>query len=227
MNDLRELVEAHTERLLLTARALDDVAAASLCTGWSRGHILTHIARNADGIAAMVRAGLDDSGETMYASNERRDADIEDGASRPLADLVADVETTARTVADQLRRLRPQDDDTRVERTPGGMRIRLANLPRMRLREVVYHHVDLAAGFSFADVDPDLLHLFLDGELRTLGSVAPELGLTVHTDEGERFSPADGGAFVEGPAAGVLLWLARGDASGVRSERLPELPAGR
>ena len=43
----------------------------------------------------------------------------------------------------------------------------------MRLRELVFHHVDLLAGFGFADVDPEVQRLLLREEVRRLRAVRP------------------------------------------------------
>src|SRR5256885_1453499 len=44
-------VDRATSRLLATAAAPDgDPTAPSLLPGWSRGHVLSHVARNADGL---------------------------------------------------------------------------------------------------------------------------------------------------------------------------------
>jgi len=45
-----------TTRLLASASALTDQQAreASLLPGWSRGHVLTHVARNADGLQNLL-----------------------------------------------------------------------------------------------------------------------------------------------------------------------------
>ena len=50
---------AATTRLLATATAISDTQARepSLLPGWSRGHVLTHIARNADGLGNLLRFG--------------------------------------------------------------------------------------------------------------------------------------------------------------------------
>ncbi|MGL5853177.1 MAG: maleylpyruvate isomerase N-terminal domain-containing protein, partial [Phycicoccus sp.] len=72
-----DVLSAHTARLLVSARGLDDPGTMSLCAGWTRGHVLTHVARNADGLAALVRAAVDGTGETMYAGDAERDAEIE------------------------------------------------------------------------------------------------------------------------------------------------------
>jgi maleylpyruvate isomerase len=44
-------VDRATDRLLATVSSLtgDDVAVPSLLPGWTRGHVLTHLARHADG----------------------------------------------------------------------------------------------------------------------------------------------------------------------------------
>ena len=189
---LVDAVRSHTDLLLGTARALDDATAPSLCVGWSRGHVLTHLARNGDGMAALVRTAVDGTGETMYLSDQARDADIDAGAPRPLPELVADLEHSAAVLAAALPRLGPDHHGIRLERTPGVHLMRAARIPFLRLREVVYHHVDLDAGFTFVDVEPWLVQLYFADEGARL-------------DESERHRAL----------AGDLLWRARG----IRTER--------
>ncbi len=225
MSDPLADLDRHTDLLLATARGLDDLTTDSLCVGWSRGHVLTHVARNADGLAALVRAAVDGSGETMYVGDDQREADIEAGARRPLTEQLVDLTESAAELATQLRRLGPEHAHLRLERTPGGMRVRIGNLPRMRLREVVYHHVDLDAGFAFDHVEADLLRQFLTLEVRILNAideVSPDgPDMTLRADEGESWTVGEGATVVEGSRAGLLAWLARGIPDGVRSERLP------
>lgn len=168
MSTFSAAIGPHTELLLRTARSLDDTNAASLCVGWTRGHILTHLARNADGLAALIRAAADGTGETMYASDQARDAAIDAGARRDLDALVDDVEHSATTLAALLPRIEGLDPDTEVERIPDGPRFRIGQLPFLRLRELVYHHVDLDAGFTFHDVGPELIAAFLADEYARL-----------------------------------------------------------
>src|SRR6266487_233065 len=87
-------VGAATDRLLATAAALSDAQARepSLLPVWSRGHVLTHIARNADGLANLLRWAGTGRETPMYASAASRTADIAAGY-RPAdwpADFVAD-----------------------------------------------------------------------------------------------------------------------------------------
>ncbi len=169
--DLIPLVDRHTALLLATAENLDSAGTASLCPGWTRGHILTHVARNADGLTRLARAALEGTGETMYASTERRDEAIDAGAGRSLPDLVEDVRSSAAELRRWLARVDPSSE-VLLERTPGGPTLRAGVLAFLRIREVVYHHADLDAGFGFEDVEEDLVALFLRDEVTRLAPAA-------------------------------------------------------
>jgi maleylpyruvate isomerase len=220
----------HTDRLLDTAARLDDPGAESLCEGWSRGHVLTHVARNAEAIERLARWAMDGTRREMYPGGTgARDAEIEAGAGRSVAALVEDVRATAAALAPVLDRLvtAPRAVD-RVEMR-GGYGVSPDVLPTMRLREVVFHHVDLAAGFTFADVETDLARRFVDDAVARLGRAEPGLAVSLRSDEGDtwQLGAEDAArAEVSGPVSGLLLWLARRDPSGVRSDRLPDLPRG-
>lgn len=218
-----------TERLIATADALgaDDVSAPSLCVGWSRGHVLSHLARNADALSRVCRAVLTGEADTMYDSDEARDAEIEDGAGRTATALAEDVRTSAAELAPEIARIGVEHVGRTVERVPGGRLISAERVPFMRLREVVWHHVDLDAGYTFADAPDELVRLFLDDAVSRLGSSAGAPGLIVRTTEGDEWTIGDGSAEVSGPRPGVLLWLARGVATGLdESSSLPTLPHG-
>ena len=87
MNEARHSLDrlaAATGRLLASASTLSDAQARepSLLPGWSRGHVLTHIARNADGMVNLLRWARTGTQTPMYASAQSRAADIEAGAGR-------------------------------------------------------------------------------------------------------------------------------------------------
>ncbi len=221
-----DAVADHTEAFLRTARALDDVHAPSLCEGWTRGHVLTHVARNADGLAALVRTAVDGTGETMYLSPQARDEDIEAGAGRPAPEQVDDVDRTARALAAELPRLTPEQAEVRLERTPGKFLIKAKNIPFMRLRELVFHHVDLLGGFGFGDLEPELQRLLLDEEVRRLRAADPPLDLTLRTPDGDEWTVGAGTASVVGERGALLGWLGRGLTDGLTGDPLPQLPEG-
>lgn len=225
--EILPLVAVHTDRLLDTARGLDDPAAPSLCAGWSRGHVLTHVARNADGLVRLVRSTVDGTGETMYDSREKRNADIDAGADRPTDDLVADVESSAAALAEELPRVGPEHADRPLERTPGDIRGTGAEIALMRLRELTWHHVDLDAGFGFADLEPDLVRFFVEEEVERVRESQDAPDVTIRSTEGDEWTIGLGTAQVSGDRAALLGWLARGLTEGVSGDPLPRLPAGR
>src|SRR5437764_13485554 len=149
---------AATERVLVTATALSDAQARepSLLPGWSRGHVLTHIARNADGLGNLLRWAQTGTETPMYASAESRGADIEAGAGRPAADLAADVRESAAALAAEAASM-PDDAWTAQVRALNGPPFPALGVLERRLSEVEIHHVDVAAGYSPADWPEDFL----------------------------------------------------------------------
>ena len=161
----------------------------SLLPGWSRGHVLTHLARNADAIARAL-AGLG-RGERipMYDDEAAREADIEAGAGRPAAELVADLTGSARRLEDTWSALGDAE-------WYGEAVTRTGPLPAVRLigtrwREVEIHRIDLLDGYGPGDwpasfVAP-LLPSLLDPD--RIGRRLPA-GVTVevvNTDSGQRW----------------------------------------
>ena len=83
----------------------EDARAPSLLPNWSRGHVLTHIARNADGIARAMSGALRGEVVRRYPNGTAgRNADIEAGAVRSVAELAADVRELGRTAGPRSRR---------------------------------------------------------------------------------------------------------------------------
>ncbi|MBN9607696.1 MAG: hypothetical protein BGO26_09520 [Actinobacteria bacterium 69-20] len=85
---------AATDRLLATIDAMPAGAFTepSVLPGWSRAHVLAHLALNAKGLAGVLTTIGQPDPLPMYASNERRDGDIDRLAAQPparIADRVA------------------------------------------------------------------------------------------------------------------------------------------
>ncbi len=223
------LVAAETDRVAATAASLGNgaVLGPSLCQGWSRGHVLTHLARNADALVRVCDVALTGTADTMYDDVESRDADIERGARRAAHDQATDVRDTAARLAERLEALRPEHAEVRVERTPGGFPIPVGMVPFMRLREVVYHHVDLDAGYTFASAPAEVVALLLRDAANRLAHDDAPPSVHITTTEGGEHVIGEGTTRVTGSAADVLLWLARGRTDGVHFDGpVPTLPFG-
>lgn len=230
MTEDLSLVAEHTARLVATARGLEDVSAASLCEGWTRGHVLTHVARNAEAVGRLAQWAVTGEPQPMYpGGTQARDADIAAGAGRPPGEQVEDLATTAEALAPRLEALSGPLATDRVEMR-GGLQVEARTLPFLRLRELVFHHVDLDAGFTFEDVEDDLVHRFVDDAVTRLRRHPKAPRLELRSSPGGSWSVAgESGhrATVTGTPAGLLLWLARRDPAGVRVDGpLPELPQG-
>ena len=141
-------VDRATTRLLTTAATLDgDPTAPSLLPGWSRGHVLTHVARNADGLANLLTWAHTGVVTPQYANREQRDKEINAGANRPWDALLADIRESADRFMRTAEALSPEAWTLHLD-TPPGHRSEVAIIPWRRLREVEVHHVDLGLGYE-------------------------------------------------------------------------------
>ncbi len=218
-----KLLEASIERLLLSVQALPDgqVMAPSRLPGWSRGHVLAHLAGATDARTGLLTAARAGTVGQQYPSEDSRARGIEAGARRPPGEIRAGVRAA-------LGRFRaavachPADDWDALGEWLGGHRQPVHRvLPGLR-REIEYHHVDLDIGYRSADWPEDFTREQLaavagsmsrreDGPPVTL--VAPHALLRI----------GDGAlATVTGPATELLAWMTgRGD-----GRELQVTPAG-
>jgi maleylpyruvate isomerase len=147
-----ELCRAAHRRLIATANGLTDdvVSGPSLLPDWTVGHVLTHVARNAEGHTRRLEAALDGAEVARYPGGlEERAADIEAGAGRSARDLASDVAESAERLEDAWSRSVaagwPHQD------LMAGDRWATPESPWRRLREVEVHHVDLGVGYGPED----------------------------------------------------------------------------
>jgi maleylpyruvate isomerase len=161
--------QASHRRLSGTLGSLTDDAARapSRLPGWTVGHVLTHLARNADSHARILEAaGRGEAVEQYAGGYEQRTADIEAGAGRPAVDLVDDV----RRAATALEKAWVAWDGHGLS---GGEEWPCRRLPFLRWREVEIHHVDLGLGYEAADWPADYLAIELPRALATVPDRLP------------------------------------------------------
>jgi len=139
-------------------RRLDaiDPTLPSRLPGWSIGHVLTHVARNADGHRCML------DGLPQYPHGvDGRNRDIDTGARRTWDVLVDDVATTS---AELDARWAMHESWQGTSEMLSGTRP-TALLPFLRQREVEVHRSDLGLGYEYDDMPSD----YLRQELRLMG----------------------------------------------------------
>lgn len=227
LSDNLSLLAHETSLLMATAVDLDDEAMrrASLCEGWTRAHVLSHIARNADGLANLVSWAVTGTPRAMYDSPEARDADIAAGATRAAEEILTDLEDSAARLAAAAAGLAGAPEQAEVEMRR-GRKVLGGQLPTLRLMEVVIHHVDLDAGYTFADADPGFVKRAIANSVNRMTASAEAPSVTLRSDEGDAWSIGDGSQVVTGSNAALLLWLTRGNGAGVSSHAgLPRLPS--
>jgi maleylpyruvate isomerase len=223
---LAETVTA-TDRLLTGLAELSDadLRAPSLLPGWSRGHVVAHLCRNADAVTNLVDWAATGHERPMYTSQAARDAAIEAGAGRPVAEQLADAEESSERFLAAARALPRERWEIEVTRVPGSEPFPVRRVAAMRRTEVEVHHADLGATYTAADWPKDFLDHLVSRRRRELAAAGVALVLDL-TDRGEEVVTGRDGPRVTGATADVVWWLlgrGRGERLACSEPRLPDL----
>lgn len=235
----RNLVTAGTALFERALDGLDDAsfAAPTALAGWTRAHVVAHVAANADALvnlATWARTGVE---TPMYASPEQRESGIENGALLPAPQLRKWFSDSAAELDEALGAL-DGESWTRLVRTAQGRTVPATEVPWMRTREVMVHAVDLDGGVTFDDLPTDFLVEVLHDAAakRSRGADGPAV-LLVSTDptdtvDGTHRSTAwpvvgTGEAVqVRGPLAQLAAYATGREHTGLAAdgETIPDLP---
>ncbi|MEU8620772.1 maleylpyruvate isomerase family mycothiol-dependent enzyme [Streptomyces sp. NPDC048623] len=228
VRDLASVREA-TDRLIEAVSSWDnaELAKPSRLPGWTRGHVLAHLSRNADALVNVLR------GMPMYKDAETREADIERDAPRPLDAQLTDLRATA----DRFQALGEEPADwSRTVELRNGVTDSAARVPFRRWVEVALHHVDLGAGYELEDLPEEFVSREIDflADRWSGRPDVPPVTLRLGHDE-DAASWRTGGTEGEpvvlaGTAAELLGWLSgRGDKGAhlavLAGPAVPDLPA--
>jgi maleylpyruvate isomerase len=207
-----ELVDLGTGRLLAEiGRPGLRESGPTLCAGWTVGHVLTHLARNADGLARSAEGAHRGEAVPMYDSAEARSRDIEAGAGRPMPELIADVTRSATRLRDAWAAMTEAGWARSMPHHLAG-ELPLHASPVMRLYEVLIHHVDLTWRYGPADWPAAFVADIMADAPDELAKRLPDgLGVELRaTDTGLELSAGPGAAgqvTVTGPAWALAAWL--------------------
>lgn len=203
----------------------EQVAGPSALPGWTRGHVLTHLARNADALVNLLtwaRTGVE---TPMYPSRRVRDDEIAAGAGRAAAEQRADLaESQGRFMAAAAQM--GEDDWAAVVRWGSDSQEATADLvPWLRLVEIEVHHVDLDLGYTPAHWTPDFVRRQLTRTAEDFRARpdTPAMTLRALDDDTEHVLGDGTGPVVRGPQAALLAWLiGRSDGRGVTMLEHPD-----
>jgi maleylpyruvate isomerase len=150
--ELSDQVDGATQRLLDDARTLSeaDLRAASLLPGWTRAHVLAHVARDADAMRNLLIGARSGQARPAYASAQARDAEIDRDAAVGATELMADLADSAMALRAVARRLPDEAWQVQVLLLD-SVPFPAAGLLSRRLAEVELHHCDLGTGYGAAD----------------------------------------------------------------------------
>lgn len=155
MDDVRATlaeVEAASARLTATVDKLtdDDLRAPSRLPGWTRGHVVAHLARNADSCWNLLEWARTGAMIRQYPDDRVRDTGIEANSGRPAAELRAELRVAVERFALQAATLPATAWRSTVAARSGWTHPAWYVLYR-RWREVEAHHLDLDFGYRHTD----------------------------------------------------------------------------
>jgi maleylpyruvate isomerase len=166
---LSDQIDYATQRLLDAARVIaePDLRQPSLLPGWTRAHVLAHLARSADAMRYLLVGARSGQERPAYSSAQAREADIEYGAGLPAKELMADVAASAmafRSVSKEL----PDDAWRFPVRVLDSAPFPAAQLLTRRLVEVELHHCDLDTRYGPDDWPKAFATMELPEPMRSL-----------------------------------------------------------
>ena len=200
-------------------------AAPSRLPKWTVGHVVTHLARNADGLRRVLVGAKVGEQLQPYASPQARVDDIEAGALRSTETIAKDFRTATEQLSETIETLPPAVWSGTVDLGRGGPTTADVILAA-RLAEVELHHHDLGVDPGLALLDRMQADQLLAALLRSYVRTREVTGLTLVPDGAPMITIGQGGPPIAGAAIDVASWLSgRDDGSRLRvDEPLPELP---
>lgn len=228
--DSRRWVAQGTELISASLEDLgeDDYAVACALPGWTRKHLVAHLAANADAIGNLVNWAATGEPTPMYASKEQRAADIEEGSQQTAGELTNRFVTSADVLKVRMDDLSDEQWDRHVQ-TAQGRTVPASETAWMRAREVMVHAVDLQTSVGFEDLPADFLTALCDDIVAKRGAGdGPAVHLEADDADLTWKIAGDGEAIrVAGNLAAITAYLAGREASGLsaaNADGVPELP---
>ncbi len=201
------------------------MAGPSRLPDWTIGHVVSHLARNADGLRRVLVAANAGRQVQPYDSPEARENDIQSGAQRDAATIAGDLRTANQQLADTIDGLGAETWEFTVDLGRGGPTTADVILAA-RLSEVELHHHDLGIDGGLDLLDNAQANRLLAALMRSYVRTREVNGLTLIPDGADAIRIRGGGQAVAGAAIELVGWLSgRSDGSRLSTAgTLPELP---
>lgn len=208
-----------TDALLRTVDRFtpEDFGAPSLLPGWSRAHVVGHLALNAVGFARAIDGARHGRPVPVYDSAEIRESDINEAATMEVGALREFLFSASGQWREATQGI--TDWHCTFERTPGGPELTIGAAVKARWREVEIHHADLGVGYLPQNWSPAFTHFVFDNVVE---SRRTQVDVTLETIA-DRIDLGQGGTVVRGARHDLAWWLlGRGSGEGLVGD-LPTL----
>ncbi|MCC9310866.1 maleylpyruvate isomerase family mycothiol-dependent enzyme [Kitasatospora sp. RB6PN24] len=228
MHETIKAVAASAARLTAAADRLGDadVRAPAALPGWTRGHVIAHVARSIDAylwLLALARTGVEPGPRQTGTQIGQA---VEEWAVRPAAELAADLADRVAVLLADCETMPEERWDHLVSALAGWRHPASYTLFRA-WREIETHHVDLAVGYRPADWPADYVARALDETLTALHARDFPLGRVTAPDLDRSWEGPTSAVAVRGDGHALLAWLAgREQADSLSADGpLPEPPS--
>lgn len=199
-----------------------DLTAPSGLNGWSRRHLLAHLALNAEALGRLATWARTGVRHDMYASPDQREADIQSCSRRSAPELRDWVARSAAELSRAWDGLSSTQWESEVI-TGQGRSLPARELPWLRAREACVHSLDLDAGATPDEIPPGFWAALVEDIAAWHGARghAPTLDLRA-SDSEDRWCVDGVGprVVVTAPTHELAMWLA-GRTQAAGGPRLP------
>lgn len=200
-----------TKHLVAVVESLSDsdFRTDSRLPGWSKAHVVGHVARNAEALtrlATWARTGVE---TPMYANRSQRAAEIEESATLPPPELRTSLVDTAERLDRELGRLDAGGWSAQV-RSALGRTIPATEVPWMRIREVWLHATDIGDDTLFDEIPGGVVDLLLNDVCANLSGKDGCPPVTVAPADRNKvwqLGAGDPGVTARGRAAELVGWV--------------------
>ncbi|MFF9287308.1 maleylpyruvate isomerase family mycothiol-dependent enzyme [Streptomyces griseosporeus] len=200
-------VAVSAERFVTTVAVLEDdeLRAPSALEGWTRGHVVAHVARSADAYVWLLRTAGGGVAPGPRLSAAELAGAVEADAGRD--GLAGQVRSSLDRFTDEARALPAEAWRRMVCALAGWRHPAWFTLHRCR-RELETHHVDLRLAYGTRDWPAEYVSWALEETVATLRARDFPVASVHATDLGRTWRVGAGGPSVAAPGHALLGWLA-------------------
>ena len=198
------------QRLLRTvdSQSSESWSGPSLLPGWSRAHVVAHLALNAEGFAGALHGLVTGVHLAIYPSNQARNDGIEELAVATNDDIRERLFAATQHLRDTMEHLTPEQWEGTVNRLPEGPVWPATSLVEARQREVEIHHADLGLAYTHRNWPIDFATTLLDSATATHDVSPDSPAFSVEAiDLGRTWPVGADEPVVSGTAAQLGWWL--------------------